>query len=419
MSAPKVRAVGDETGAIILTHREYIGDIYGPANNFSNQVFALNPGLNSVFPWLAQIASNYEEYEFKQLLFSFRSTTTDIGSSTTGQCGTVVMCTNYNASAQPFTDKQQMVEYAYAHSVKSTESMEHGVECDPKKLNHNKLYVRNAPLGDNQDIKTYDHGLFQIAVCNSPSGFANNPIGELWVYYSVTLRKPKLFSGRGLDILGDYFTTSNTLVSTNPLLVGELNSTNGIFNALAADAIPSNLLACEKNSLGGTITTTAVRNQLKYTFPNNFVGAIRVSAYMTQLNAASGGTGVASIALNFGAFSFQGNFQCMGLFPGYKTNGDGTQINSGYGLNTSTALSTNAGVVGNQQAVVTDVYVYPPTPGSRNFFIITYPQTTTNTTAAVRFQVALLVQQYCSFIETPTSPVQFTRLATGEQLTLV
>ena len=47
MSAPKVRAIGDETGAISLTHREYIGDIYGPSNNFSNQSFPLNPGFIS------------------------------------------------------------------------------------------------------------------------------------------------------------------------------------------------------------------------------------------------------------------------------------------------------------------------------------------------------------------------------------
>jgi len=196
----------DETGDVIINHREYIADMFGPSVPFANTSFALNPALQGTFPWLSQVACNYDEYEFTQLLFEYRSTTTDIGTTTNGQCGTVVMATNYNSAAGPFTDKQQMMEYAHAHSSKTTEHMMHGVECDRSKVAlSNVLYTRANPVMVGQDLKTYDHGLFQLAICNSPTGFINNPIGELWVHYTVRLSKPKLWVTRGFSNDRDCF----------------------------------------------------------------------------------------------------------------------------------------------------------------------------------------------------------------------
>jgi len=224
-------SAADETGAVTITHREYLQDVYAPgvagqpAVAFLNQEYALNPGLQSTFSFLSQIAQNFDEYEFIQLLFHYRSTTTDIGNSTTGQCGTVIMTTNYNAAAPMFADKQSMIEYAHSHSVKVTENMTHGVECDPHKTAlSSRLYVRSTPVVAGQDIKTYDHGLFQLAIANCPAAYNGFPIGELWCEYTVTLRKPKIFTSRGLDIDQDTFVAAggngalcNTSTATNPL----------------------------------------------------------------------------------------------------------------------------------------------------------------------------------------------------------
>lgn len=43
------------------------------------------------------------------------------------------MATNYNASAQPFSDKESMIQYHGGISRRMTEKLVHGVECDPKK----------------------------------------------------------------------------------------------------------------------------------------------------------------------------------------------------------------------------------------------------------------------------------------------
>ena len=237
-SIPKFSGKRDETGSITVSHREYVQDVYGPGvaggppTAFSLQAFPLNPGLQNMVPWLSQIACNFDEYEFKQLIWHYRSTTTDIGNSTNGQCGTVVMATNYNAAAPVFTDKQQMIEYAHSHSSKVTESMSHGVECARSKTAFPVLYTRGNPVVTGQDLKTYDHGKFQFAVCNAPSAYNGFPLGELWVEYTVMLRKPKLFTTRGFEIDRDTFTvfggqaTSSLILSnsTNNLLRGQQNN---------------------------------------------------------------------------------------------------------------------------------------------------------------------------------------------------
>lgn len=119
----------DETGAVTVSKLEFLSEIYGPPSGdaFNVQKFELNPGLENTFPWLSQVAQNYEEYEFVQLVFSYRSTVTDIGSSTTGQCGTVIMATVYDPSSAVFTDKTAMMGYDGSMSSKTTENMVHGV----------------------------------------------------------------------------------------------------------------------------------------------------------------------------------------------------------------------------------------------------------------------------------------------------
>ena len=203
---------GGDMGTINVIHREYLTDIYGPpvGNSFLVQDYSINPALAASFPFLSQIAANYDEYEFKQLMYTYKSTTTDIGNSTTGQCGTVIQAVNYNADAAPFSDKGSMMEYFGAVSCKVTESSRCGVECDPtQNAGPAILHTRANPVIVGQDLKTYDVGTYQLAIANSPAAYANLPIGELWVDYAVQLRKPKLFTNRGLSIDRDLFIQSS------------------------------------------------------------------------------------------------------------------------------------------------------------------------------------------------------------------
>lgn len=68
----QVNQSSDLTGDITIQHREFLGNVTatGAAGNisaFSVATYALNPGLQQSFPWLSQIAQNFELYEFKDV----------------------------------------------------------------------------------------------------------------------------------------------------------------------------------------------------------------------------------------------------------------------------------------------------------------------------------------------------------------
>ena len=254
---PNIRTLPNETGACVIEHQEYLGDVYGPgvaggaAVAFQNTAYSLNPGLQTTFTFLSQIAANYEEYEFHKIIFKYRSTTTDIGNSTNGQCGTVIMCTNYNAASAKFTDKQSMLEYGHATDCKVTENLVHGVECDPAKSAMSpSLFVRSNPVVSGQDLKTYDKGLFQIAIANCPAAYNGFSLGELWVEYKVVLRKPRLFVARGMEIDCDLYFDSTKLDSTCSPAIAATTSPWG-------DTSKLNYLVGQQNNIGCQFVSAA------------------------------------------------------------------------------------------------------------------------------------------------------------------
>ena len=177
-----------EDGAMTISHKEYICDIQG-STSFTLQNYLINPGNATLFPWLAQIAQNYDEYKFHGLIFHYRSTSTD-NTSTNSQIGTLIMAANYNPAAPNFVNKQQMMEYAGAASVKVSNDLQFGIECDSRKNGGTAIeYVApngTAPVGE--DSKTYHLANLQIATNQTQT---TGQIGELWCTYKITLRKPK------------------------------------------------------------------------------------------------------------------------------------------------------------------------------------------------------------------------------------
>lgn len=210
------------SGGTIIRHNEYIGDIVtsGTANTFDIQEFDLNPAHEGTFPWLAQIAANYEEYSMEGLVFQFRSTSADALNSVNTALGSVIMATNYDASDPAFASKAEMLNYEFSTSCKPSESCLHMIECEPNQSVLSNLYCRpgDVPAGDDQ--RFYDMGKFQIAT----AGFqgTNVTIGELHATYQVRLLKPKLFASLGNDI--NYSLTTNGVGVTAAAPLGTAGS---------------------------------------------------------------------------------------------------------------------------------------------------------------------------------------------------
>ena len=269
---------------ITVSHREYVSDVYAPnsAAVFSNQTYSLNPGLVQTFPWLAQVAGNYEEYTFKQLIWTFKSNVTDFVSSN-GQVGTVTMAVQYNANDQPFPTKQDAMEYDGAVSGKVSEkAILCGVECDPAQNSGSAgKYCRPGPVAAGEDIKTFDLGTLNFMVSNTPPQFNNQALGELWVSYTVELRKPKFLATRGLAIQRDVFVGEQP--GSSPVMIHQLSIGEGQQNRIQGKLYT-------KYRGNGTETAyqyPAQNNVLYYVLPSSFSGDIELKGIVSGLQDAA------------------------------------------------------------------------------------------------------------------------------------
>lgn len=195
-----------------ISHKEFIKDIYPSATlgAFKNEVFAVNPGLAETFPWLSQIATNYEEYRFHGLVFQYKSTSSDALSSSTAALGTVMMSSDYNVLNPPFVNKQQMDAAEFSNSTKPSYNCMLAIECDPKQTPIAQMFVRTGQVDTSPaDLRFSDMVNVEVATVGLQTN-VQLPVGELWVSYDVELFKPQLIDSAGLgNVPASFLMTSN------------------------------------------------------------------------------------------------------------------------------------------------------------------------------------------------------------------
>lgn len=255
----KTSEVGDETGRVRVSRREYVMRVTAPTtvSDFDNSSFSINPGLSGVFAWLSQIAANYDEYTLEHLVFHYKPVISQASQS--GAMGSILLSCNYNAGAAKFASFREMAEYMGTLETRICDEAYFGVECDPTKHGSQPVeFVRTGSVPVGQDIKTYDLGLFQIATSDIDSGFTpGSLLGHLYVEYEVMLGKPKLYTALGKGILSDMF-----------------RSVTG-----ASLAAPFGTpIAQDQNTLGSVLTNIA-GNIGVVTLPDNFYGRVSFNYY--------------------------------------------------------------------------------------------------------------------------------------------
>ena len=195
-----------DTGGMTISHKDIIGNLYAPPDGgFHTQSFDINPGLEATFPWLAQIAANFQEYELVQCIVSFQSQISEF-TTTTGNTGQVVTATQYDPHAKEFESFQEMISVFGSGTCKANQNLVSGIECDPAKLaGAPGKYIRSSGLEKDRDIKDFDHGKFVIGLHNFPVDLRNKSIGLLHISYTVRVRRPSITTGRGLAISRDQY----------------------------------------------------------------------------------------------------------------------------------------------------------------------------------------------------------------------
>lgn len=255
------------TGGLRLKHREFLNDVYsGPlAGVFSNVSFSVNPGLSTVFPFLSQIAANYEQYRFHGLVFEFISSTAPYGVTS---LGTYVMAMEYNAAAPAFTSKPQIENSDYALSARLDKCGMYGVECAAGQQAQEFLYVR-AP-GQATPVNLTDLGLMQFVTVPGAGIAVNSALGELWVSYDIELVRPRISAAR----YGYFHNYGTGADDASPL--GLANASVKAYGALAGVTVTGTNVI---NFVGGSVGDT-------YYMTITWVGAVGVANTAPALTLA-------------------------------------------------------------------------------------------------------------------------------------
>jgi len=196
------------SGDIIFDHTEFVGNVLAPGRSdaigdatlpskFDVASFAVNPGNSSLFPFLSTIASQFEMFEFAGLMVQYKPLSGE-SANDTNSLGKVMLCTNYDPSALPFSSSYSLENYDYSCSAKPSAGQVHGIETLPSQRLTQQLYVQTkksdpgpAPQGVKDKLLT-DLGLFQIATEGIPVGHSDAIVGELWVSYKIKLSRATL-----------------------------------------------------------------------------------------------------------------------------------------------------------------------------------------------------------------------------------
>ena len=210
-----------ETGAMVVSHTEFVSNVYAPSTNqFSKQVYDINPGLETTFKWLSSIAGQYKEYELVQCIFSFKSTVSDM-QTTNGVLGKVMMASEYNVGDKTavYNTSQELLNDIGSVSAKITNGLVFGIECDPAKLKDGGnakciKYIRTKGIRQHQDVSDFDWARLTIATSDVPPVLYNQCIGELHVTYTVKMHRPTIKGLMGGNISQSLYCRDDTQPSS-------------------------------------------------------------------------------------------------------------------------------------------------------------------------------------------------------------
>lgn len=293
--------------SVTIRHREFIQTVEGGTPFSIRAALALNPGLSATFPWLSQIAANFQEYQFKGLVFHYVPTS-GMATGADTRLGAVMAQTVYRATDQSPSTKYELLNEYWSNESMPSEAMAHPIECKPSETVMSHRYVRTGTVSD--DLMFYDYGRTIVA---TQGQIQTGIIGDLWVTYEVELRKPKLTTTLGSNVKSVLF--NNTGMTT---------------------LRPLNNSATEFTSFVGTISVDSpADNQLRVRVPVGNPGSYLWNISMS--GTGLGATGSPSVAYtNTSAIqnTLEGN-----TLPTYATSASRLAFVCGFRVTDPTVLS--------------------------------------------------------------------------------
>jgi len=173
-------------GSVRVRHSEMVADTVTTTANTFQEVhgYYINPGNQVLFSWLHTIASRYEMYQFQNLTFEYKTTTT------TSATGTITFAIDYDANDDVPTCREDL--FNFAGSKYSVPWADFSIAADRKTMSSFVpwRYVSNiSGVSSGETRRENNSGYFY--------GFAqglgaNTVAGTLFVHYDVILKVPQM-----------------------------------------------------------------------------------------------------------------------------------------------------------------------------------------------------------------------------------
>lgn len=184
----------------VFTRREFVGDIRSSSTigGFKFNRIPANPN-SSTFPFLSQLATSYEHYQFASLSFYWRPITNENSTTAQMSLGTVTMYFCYDALEPIVLSRNEANNYQGARTARI---------CDPLTLTvkppKHPMFLRSpGSQSIDTDIRESDFGYLALVTenINDPTVPIDKVVGELYVTYKVAFWKPKVQDFIGAAVL--------------------------------------------------------------------------------------------------------------------------------------------------------------------------------------------------------------------------
>ncbi|CAM98054.1 coat protein [Lisianthus necrosis virus] len=197
----KPKFAGRTAGSVTVTHREYLTQVNNSPAFTTNggivgNLLQLNPLNGTLFSWLPAIASNFDQYVFNSVMLHY------VPLCGTNEVGRVAMYWDKDSEDPEPVDRVELANFGI---LKETAPWAEAILRVP--TDKTKRYCDDSTVVDR---KLIDLGQLGISTYG---GTGTNPVGDVFVSYSVTLYFPQ---------------PTNTLLSTRQLnLTGALEASTG------------------------------------------------------------------------------------------------------------------------------------------------------------------------------------------------
>jgi len=292
--SPAIPMMHNAGQSVIIRHKEYLGEITSATAFTVRHQYDINPGLSYTFPWLSTIASQFQEYRIKGMVFHYVPTS-GMYNSTSSALGSVMIQTSYRSVDAAPTSKIEMLNEYWATESSPAEAFCHPIECDPKENPFNIQYVRTGSLPSGENQLMYDLGRTFVAV----SGVSNSTtvLGDLWVTYEVELKKPVVVStvSNVLQVCtvssvagfnpapGTWFASTGTVAGTFRVSMGSQSilfpkGKTGTFMIIVRLAASGNFTAMDLSGAPVLANCIAANVYPDSTAPNNYYRTVATTA---------------------------------------------------------------------------------------------------------------------------------------------